>query len=290
MIQIIAIRILILFIPLFFLISCTGKFYNPKIEKGVFSGKNHIFNKSRKIKVITGDTVKSISKKYNISIKEIIKSNKLKPPYVLKPGTTIILPKHKKYKIKKGDTLYKIAECSLVSVEDLKQRNRNLNEKKLMVGKVIKVPYFAELKNCKKFPKKNKIKKQQKVILKKIFKWPTSGKVIATFGNKKSGRRNDGINIKAPEGSPVRVAKSGKVIYRGNELPAWGNLILVKHENGWTTAYAHLDKFFVNLGAKLKTGDILGAVGKTGNVDDYQLHFQVRKNSKPLDPLKFLYD
>ena len=88
----------------------------------------------------------------------------------------------------------------------------------------------------------------------------------------------------------MRAAKSGKVIYRGNELPAWGNLILVKHGNGWTTAYAHLEKFFVNVGTELKTGDILGAVGKTGNVDDYQLHFQVRKNSKPLDPMNFLYD
>ena len=90
--------------------------------------------------------------------------------------------------------------------------------------------------------------------------------------------------------APVRVAKSGKVIYRGNELPAWGNLILVKHMNGWTTAYAHLDKFYVKLGAELKAGDILGVVGKTGNVDDYQLHFQVRKNSRPLDPLKYLYE
>ena len=130
----------------------------------------------------------------------------------------------------------------------------------------------------------------KKTTFKRIFKWPTTGKVIATFGIKQSGRRNDGINIKAPEGSPVRAAKSGKVIYRGNELPAWGNLVLVKHENGWTTAYAHLEKFLVNVGADISTGDILGAVGKTGNVDDYQLHFQVRKNSKPLDPLKFLYN
>ena len=95
--------------------------------------------------------------------------------------------------------------------------------------------------------------------------------------------------LKLLKGSPVRAAKAGKVIYRGNELPAWGNLVLVKHKNGWTTAYAHLEKFFVNVGTELKSGDILGSVGKTGNVDEYQLHFQVRKNSKPLD-LKYLYD
>ncbi|MBV68674.1 MAG: hypothetical protein CMJ08_02610 [Pelagibacterales bacterium] len=290
MIQKISIKLLILFTSIFFLSSCSDKFYSPKIERGVFSDIEKKYNKSKKIKIITGDTLKSISKKYNISINEIIRFNKLKPPFVLKPGKSIFLPNYQKYKIKKGDTLFKIAECSLVTVEDLKQRNKNLNAKKLIIGKIIKIPYFADTKNCKKGFKRTKKKQPKKVIVKKIFRWPTSGKVIATFGIKNSGRRNDGINIKAPEGSPVRAAKTGKVIYRGNELPAWGNLILVKHNNGWTTAYAHLEKFFVNVGSELKTGDILGAVGKTGNVDEYQLHFQVRKNSKPLDPLKFLYD
>ena len=290
MIQKTSFKLLILFTSIFFLASCSDKFYNPKIERGIFSDIEKQYDKSRKIKIITGDTLKSISKKYNISINEIIRFNRLTPPYVLKPGKSILLPKYQKYKVKKGDTLFKIAECSLVTVADLKQRNKNLNEKKLIIGKIIRVPYFAKTKNCKNSFKNTKKKQPKKVTVKKIFRWPTSGKVIATFGIKNSGRRNDGINIKAPEGSPVRAAKTGRVIYRGNELPAWGNLILVKHDNGWTTAYAHLEKFFVNVGSDIKTGDILGAVGKTGNVDEYQLHFQVRKNSKPLDPLKFLYD
>ena len=290
MTQVIITKVLISCISIFLLASCADRFYNPKIERGIFSEKKDKLYKSRKIKIVTGDTLKSIAKKYNISINEIIRFNKLKSPYILKPGKFILIPKHKRYKIKKGDTLYKIAECSLITLEDLKQRNRNLNEKKLVIGKIINLPYFADTKNCNRGYKKNNKKKDAKIIIKRIFKWPTTGEVIATFGIKKSGRRNDGINIKAPMGSPVRAAKPGKVIYRGNELPAWGNLILVKHKNGWTTAYAHLEKFFVNVGTNLKTGDILGSVGKTGNVDDYQLHFQVRKNSKPLDPLKFLYD
>ncbi|MDC3023918.1 peptidoglycan DD-metalloendopeptidase family protein, partial [Alphaproteobacteria bacterium] len=207
----------------------------------------------------------------------------------LKPGNDLFLPDYQKYKIKKGDTLFKIAECSLVSIEDLEQRNKNLNAKKLIIGNLIKTPYFAKLDNCKNNKKKYKRNSIKETKIKKIFKWPIKGKIIATYGVKKSGRRNDGINIKAPVGSPVRAARAGKVIYRGNELPAWGNLILVKHDNGWTTAYAHLENFFVNVGTKLKTGDIIASVGNSGNVDNYQLHFQVRKNSKPLDPLKFLY-
>ena len=101
-------KLLIIFISVFFLVSCSEKFYNPKIEKGIFNKKENFFNKSKKIKIITGDTLKSISKKHNISINEIIRFNKLKPPYVLKPGKNIFLPKPKKYKIKKGDTLYEL--------------------------------------------------------------------------------------------------------------------------------------------------------------------------------------
>ena len=280
-------------IILFIIISgCSKQINFPKIEEGIFSDREIKTYRSKKIRITTGDTLISISKKYKVSIQEIIKFNSLKPPYVLKPGKTLSLPKAIKYKIKKGDSLFKIARCAKVSTEDIKQRNKNLQVRKLIIGKIIKLPYFANADNCKKvlqkFNKKNKSDKNDKKY-KRIFKWPVSGKVIATFGLKNSGRRNDGINIKAPYGSPIRSAKSGKVIYRGNELPAWGNLILVKHNNGWTTAYAHLDKFYVQIGDKLKSGDILGSIGKTGNVDDYQLHFQIRKNSRPVDPLKYLF-
>ena len=121
-----------------------------------------------------------------------------------------------------------------------------------------------------------------------IFKWPVVCNVIRNFGKQKGGRRNDGINIMSVNGIPVRAALSGKVIYKGNELPAWGNLILIKHKNDWTTAYAHLEKFLVNKGDNVRTGDIIGSVGSTGNVVNSQLHFQVRKKSKPLDTLRFL--
>ena len=137
---------------------------------------------------------------------------------------------------------------------------------------------FAKKNNTKKIP----IKSEQ------IFIWPVQGSIIVNFGKQKGGRKNDGINIISVKGNPVRAAMSGKVIYRGNELLAWGNLIIIKHKNNWTTAYAHLDKLLVKKGEVIKTGDIIASVGATGNVDKTQLHFQIRKNSKPLDPIKFL--
>ena len=261
------------------------------VIKGIYdSSKIKEETKSKKIKIVTGDTLDSISKKYKVTKKELIRFNKIKYPYILKPGKFIKIPVSKRYKIKKGDTLYKIAKCSSTNVLEIKNKNTNLNEKKLIVGSVINLPYYSK-DNCKlkskKIAKKNRsIKKSIKS--KEIFIWPVQGSIITYFGKQKGGRKNDGINIISVKGNPVRAAMTGKVIYRGNELLAWGNLIIIKHKNNWTTAYAHLDKLLVKKGEIIKTGDIIASVGATGNVDKSQLHFQVRKNSKPLDPMKFL--
>lgn len=261
------------------------------IVKGIYdSNEINKKTKSKKIKIVTGDTLDSISKKYEVTKNELIKFNKINPPYILKPGKFIKIPVPKRYKIKKGDTLYKIAKCSSTNILEIKNKNININEKKLIVGSVINLPYYS-IDKCKlksvKIAKKNKsIKKSIKS--KEIFIWPVQGSIITFFGKQKGGRKNDGINIISVKGNPVRAAMSGKVIYRGNELLAWGNLIIIKHRDNWTTAYAHLDKLLVKKGEIIKTGDIIASVGATGNVNKSQLHFQVRKNSKPLDPMKFL--
>ena len=274
-----------------FINSCSKGPEVKDIVRGIYDkGKQNLNVRSRKIKILTGDTIYTLSDKYQLTNKELIKFNKIKSPYILKPGQFIKIPTPKKYKIKKGDTFYYIAKCHLIDIKDIKIKNSKVNEKKLIIGKIINLPYFAS-NNCKSRSKK--IKTVKKKINKSlpsagIFKWPVVGNVIANFGKQKGGRRNDGINIISVSGNPVRAALSGKVIYKGNELPAWGNLILIKHKNGWTTAYAHLDKFLVNKGENVKTGDIIGSVGSTGNVVNSQLHFQVRKKSKPLDPLRFL--
>ena len=271
--------------------SCSKGPIVSDIVKGIYDSKEiNKKTKSKNIKIVTGDTLDSISKKYQVTKKELIKFNKIKYPYILKPGKFIKIPVSKRYKIKKGDTLYKIAKCSSTNVLEIKNKNTNLNEKKLIVGSVINLPYYSQ-DNCK--PKSKKITKKNRSIKKsikskEIFIWPVQGSIITYFGKQKGGRKNDGINIISVKGNPVRAAMTGKVIYRGNELLAWGNLIIIKHKNNWTTAYAHLDKLLVKKGEIIKTGDIIASVGATGNVDKSQLHFQVRKNSKPLDPMKFL--
>jgi len=270
-------------------VSCTP---GPKV-KNIEIGK-YKFNKKkpgshRSVIILPGDTLLTISKKYKVTIKELIKYNKFKSPYVLKPGRFIKLPKEKYYKIRKKDTLFNIARCFSISIKDLNIKNPNLNVKRLKVGYTVKLPYYASINRCIiKSSKKKYKKKIPSSKYKPLFEWPLSGTLIASFGKKDAGRSNDGINIRAAKGNPVRAALKGKVIYSGNELPAWGNLILIKHANGWTTAYAHLDKILVKVGERVNTGNIIGSVGATGNVSKYQLHFQVRRNSKPVNPKNYL--
>lgn len=119
--------------------------------------------------------------------------------------------------------------------------------------------------------------------------WPlpagVAGKVIASFGPAGKGLHNDGINIAAPAGSKVRAADNGVVAYSGNELKGFGNLLLIKHADGWTTAYAHNGELLVKRGDVVTQGQDIATVGRTGNVQSPQLHFEVRKGTQAVDPL-----
>ena len=116
------------------------------------------------------------------------------------------------------------------------------------------------------------------------FAAPVSGRIILAFGETGNGQRNDGINIAAPAGTPIRAAADGTVSYAGNELKGYGNLILIKHDGDYVTAYAHAASIGVARGQHVSKGDVIGTVGQTGDVDQPQLHFEVRQGMKPVDP------
>jgi murein DD-endopeptidase MepM/ murein hydrolase activator NlpD len=120
------------------------------------------------------------------------------------------------------------------------------------------------------------------------FLWPVRGHVLEGFGSGPGGTHNDGVNIAAPRGAPVEAADGGIVAYAGNELRGYGNLILVKHPNGWITAYAHCDMMLVKPGQKVTKGQVIARVGSTGNVGEPQLHFELRRGNKPVDPREYL--
>ncbi len=122
------------------------------------------------------------------------------------------------------------------------------------------------------------------------FVWPVRGEVISSFGVKGTGQRNDGLDIRAPQGTPVLSAADGEVAYAGNQVPAFGNLVLVKHADGWVTAYAHLSSTAVKMRQQVRQGEQLGAVGQTGGASEPKLHFEMRyaptakDKAKPVDP------
>jgi murein DD-endopeptidase MepM/ murein hydrolase activator NlpD len=120
------------------------------------------------------------------------------------------------------------------------------------------------------------------------FRWPVRGKVITSYGAKTNGKANDGINLAVPEGTPVKAAEDGVVAYSGNELKGYGNLVLVRHSNGYVTAYAHASELMVKRGDLIKRGQIIAKSGQSGEVGSPQLHFEIRKGSSPVDPLQFL--
>lgn len=117
------------------------------------------------------------------------------------------------------------------------------------------------------------------------FIWPLKGEVIAEFGPMAGkGQNNDGINIAAAKGTPIRAAENGVVAYAGNGLKGFGNLLLIKHADGWMTAYAHADQLMVAKGQSVKKGQQIATVGSSGNVDSPQLHFEIRKGTEAVNP------
>jgi len=122
----------------------------------------------------------------------------------------------------------------------------------------------------------------------KGFRWPVRGRVIAGFGKKPNGERNDGINLAVPEGTPVKAAEAGTVIYAGSELKNYGNLILVRHANGFVSAYAHNAALQVKRGEKVRRGQVIATSGRSGDVSAPQVHFELRKGATPVNPLDYL--
>ena len=122
------------------------------------------------------------------------------------------------------------------------------------------------------------------------FVWPVRGEIMETFGVKDVGRRNDGVDVRAPEGTTVHAAADGDVVYAGDQVPGFGDLVLVKHTDGWVTAYAHLGKISVQMRQEVLQDQEIGEVGATGGVTEPQLHFEIRyapspiQKAKPIDP------
>jgi len=120
------------------------------------------------------------------------------------------------------------------------------------------------------------------------YVWPVRGDVITEFGKTSDGGYNDGINIAARAGEPVLASGDGEVVYAGNQLRGYGNMVIIRHADGIMTAYAHADKMLVKKGEQGRQGETIATVGTSGGVDRAQLHFGVRKHKDPVNPMQYL--
>jgi murein DD-endopeptidase MepM/ murein hydrolase activator NlpD len=120
------------------------------------------------------------------------------------------------------------------------------------------------------------------------FDWPVRGQVIAGFGSKINGQQNHGIDVAVPEDTSIKAAEAGIVVYSGNQLKTFGNLLLVRHPNGYVTVYAHAKELLVKAGDEIKRGQIIARAGRTGDADRPEVHFEIRKASTPVDPMPYL--
>lgn len=196
------------------------------------------------------------------------------------------------YKVKRGDTLYSISWRYGFDYKTLAKINNIKPPYTIYLGQKLKFKSTWKPNSSKKTTKKPATKKETTstkttatATRSVTWRWPTSGKVISTFSPKATGRK--GINIAGKSGQNVIAAASGKVVYSGNGLPRYGNLVIIKHNDTYLSAYAHNTKLYVNEGQWVKGGQKIAALGRTGTQRD-QLHFEIRRNGKPVDPLRFL--
>lgn len=266
------------------------------------------------ITVKAGDTIYSIALDYNLPIRHIIKQNQLQKPYIVKPGDSLTLPKLQQYTILSGDTLYSIARTYQISRNDIIALNQLASPYTLKSGTHIWLPssstppiaqhkpsiisvqtasttaYTPTPKTRPKHHSKTafQLPKKTKPLGKHSFAWPVNGQVISDFGSKPGGLYNDGINIKVPAGTPVKASADGTVVYAGNALRGYGNLLIIRHHSGYLTAYAHNKTLLASRGDMVKEGQIIAKAGATGNVKSPQLHFGIRKGKKAVDPTMLL--
>ncbi len=289
----------IFFIYIILLLSaCTNnKYLAPVINKNI--SPENVKSISKTIKIYTGDSLYSISKREGVSIRSIIEVNNLEPPFILYEGKELIIPLSKIHIVQTGNTLWDIANCYKVSVIEIRGLNNLKIKDKIYKGKKLFIPINEKNRNlvCKDTSKlivkvdkrKKKILNKKNIVSNKTdYLWPVKGKILSKYGLLAKGLRNDGINISGNKGDPVFASKDGKVVYAGNEIQAFGNLILIKHYDNKTTAYAHLDKIKIKKGQTVKKGEVIAVLGNSGKVSKPQLHFELRDSNGPLNPLKYL--
>lgn len=186
--------------------------------------------------------------------------------------------------VRRGQTLWRIAKTYRVRVEDITRSNGISDPNKIRAGQRLFIPKTTGKYKAK--AKSGRTRKSKKVVHKK-FSWPVKGKLVSGYGNK-SGKKNDGVDIAALAGTDIRAAGSGRVIYAGDKMQYYGNMVIIKHPDQYFTVYAHNSVNLVKVSQWVTGGQVIARVGDTGRVESPRLHFEIRYGEKPVNPQIYL--
>lgn len=268
-----------------------------------------------------GDTLGHIANITGASSEAIARENGIKPPYVVKAGQRLAIPGGRYHLVRKGESGIAIARAYGVDWSEVATMNHLEEPFILREGQRLVLPSAQEAANMSLEQRAEAFQLDIDDIVtggepalaenatpapattspaqpiaptaavaapaanfEGQFAWPVSGRIVRSFGDLGNGRRNDGINIAAAKGTPILAAADGVVAYVGTDVAIYGGLILIKHGNGWLTAYGHADQLQVTRGQSVRKGQLIGYVGEAGLAAEDQLHFEVRQGRKPVDP------
>lgn len=276
--------------------------------------------------VVRGDTLRRVSEKTHAGSEAIARLNHLSPPFLIRIGQKLKIPAGRWHQVRAGETGIAIARAYGVEWERVSALNELEEPYILRVGQRLLLPSETEVASMtmeqraaafsldiediisggepalaeraspsrpvSTAPRQTPLPPTEAVAAARPFSgrfaWPLTGPIERGYGTFGSGRRNDGINIGTSLGAPVAAAADGVVAYAGTELAAYGGLILIRHSDTWTTAYGNASELLVTRGQAVKQGQIIARAGATGHVTSPQLHFEIRKGTKPVDPLSLL--
>ena len=242
--------------------------------------------------IASGESLYTIARRYNVTAQAIIQANGFSSPDKIYVGQKIVIPGRADQLAKMGPTQVASADTAAITpaatpaaIAPVAKPANELATLAPSVKPLAPAQQAEPVQQASIAPTQPLAPKAEPVMSgSDKFRWPISGRVITDFANSKG----TGINIEAPEGAAVRSAEGGQVIYAGSGVEGYGNLILIRHPNGYVSAYAHLKDMNVAKGTVVSRGDNIGTAGKTGSVSKPQLHFELRKGATPVDPVPLL--
>jgi len=260
---------------------------------------------SQMVEVRANDTLYAVATRYQVTPQSVIEANGLQPPYNLRKGQALKLVPRRTHIVRPGDSVYVISQRYAVSQYQLAQLNFLKPPFELKIGQKLQLPNSLDFSVldvglpdgvsgtniAQPAPTKTSVPAapRKRFVAPSLagssgFSWPVQGEIIAEFGPSQRGVHNDGVNIAASEGASVGAAAKGRVAFVGTNIKSFGKLVLVKHDGGIITAYAHLGDISVTEGDIVTAGQSIGTIGRSGRVDSPQLHFEIRKSRQPIDP------